>query len=234
MSGWWIAEYYQAGEITLLISWVFWVILSITLHELAHGWTAVWQGDDTPRLLGRLTLNPYVHMGPMSLLVFVIIGIAWGLMPVNPSKFRNRRWGDVMVSAAGPAMNLLLAFIALTAAALWISYIPAKDPLDKNVVIFLTTGGWLNMVLFAFNLLPVPPLDGSTILAGFSSQARRWYAHPNAAFAGMVLVMLIFVTNIFDFVWHGAMVGSWAYVDILARVLPGGNLDAINAWTWTS
>ncbi len=220
MSGWWIADLYHDGRIIELISWIFWVILSITLHELAHGWVAVWQGDDTPRVTGHLSASPFVHMGHVSLIVFLIAGIAWGQMPVDPRNFRWRRWGDAVVAFAGPAMNLALAFLALTGAAIWIAYIPAEDPLDEKVVIFLTTGGWLNVILCGFNLLPVPPLDGSRILAGMWPQFRRWMQNPNAGFAGLLLVMLVFVTDIFDIFWLWAMEAAHQYVVLLLTLLP--------------
>ncbi|MDP7006011.1 MAG: hypothetical protein QF718_07365, partial [Phycisphaerales bacterium] len=89
MSGWWVHELWNAGRGTELVSWIFWVIASITLHELAHGWAAIWEGDDTPRVTGHMSANPIVHMGLPSLILFLILGIAWGMMPVNPYRFRH-------------------------------------------------------------------------------------------------------------------------------------------------
>ena len=88
MHGWWMADLWQQNPM-LLCSWVFWVILSICLHELGHGYAAIKCGDDTPRLSGHMTLNPIVHMGVPSLVMFAIVGIAWGMMPVDPSRFRR-------------------------------------------------------------------------------------------------------------------------------------------------
>ena len=102
---WWVHEEFRAGGLVAVLSWAFWVIFSITLHELGHGWAAIRQGDDTPRRFGRMTLNPLVHMGVPSLVMFALIGIAWGAMPVEPSRFRWGRRGRVLVSAAG--MTLL-------------------------------------------------------------------------------------------------------------------------------
>ena len=86
---WWVQRIYDEGGFVLLFTWVIWVLGSIVLHELSHGWAALWEGDDTPRRLHRLTINPWVHMGPTSLIVFAVLGIAWGLMPVDPSRFRG-------------------------------------------------------------------------------------------------------------------------------------------------
>ena len=98
------------------------VIISIVLHELAHGWAAIWQGDDTPRIAGHMTPDPMVHMGGMSLLMLALVGMAFGAMPVNPRNFRSR-YGDALVSAAGPAMNFLLAMVAQIILGVWpVSY----------------------------------------------------------------------------------------------------------------
>ena len=151
------------------------VIISIVLHELAHGWAAIWQGDDTPRLQGHMTADPMVHMGWFSLLMLALVGIAFGQMPVTPRNFRSR-YGDALVSAAGPAMNLLLAFIALTALAVWVKIAGgmAKDGPIHNGQELMWIFGYFNIALALFNLVPVPPLDGSRILGDFVPAYRRW------------------------------------------------------------
>ena len=150
------------------------VVISIVLHELAHGWAAIWQGDDTPRQMGHMTGDPMVHMGGFSLLMLVLVGMAFGLMPVNPRNFRSR-YGDALVSAAGPAMNFLLALVALTAFAVWVKISgSAIEGPSKNGQFFLQIFGTTNIALGIFNLLPVPPLDGSTVLGNFVPAYRRW------------------------------------------------------------
>jgi Zn-dependent protease len=217
---WWVFEYAQAGEYTLLISQIFWVIFSITMHELAHGWAALWQGDDTPRRLHRMTANPLVHMGGFSLLMFALVGIAWGVMPVDPSRFRWRRKGRIVVSGAGPAMNLALAFVALTLCSVWVRYGPGSNPLQANVETFLLTGGWLNIVLALFNLLPIPPLDGSGILSGLSLRAYVWFQNPQTQMIGLFAVMVIFMTGIGGLLFGAAIGTSRWYVSGLAGLLP--------------
>lgn len=143
------------------------VIVSIILHELAHGWAAIWQGDDTPRRQGHMTPSPLVHMGGFSLVLLVMVGISYGQMPVNPSRFRSR-YGDALVSGAGPAMNLVLAILGLTIFGLWQRFATgAADQTILNTQKFLWIFGTTNIVLCLFNLFPVPPLDGSSILANF-------------------------------------------------------------------
>ncbi|MCP3858657.1 MAG: site-2 protease family protein, partial [Phycisphaeraceae bacterium] len=78
MSGWWVEQLWNAGRGFELGSWIFWVIFSICLHELGHGWAAIWEGDDTPRRTGHMTIDPMVHMGGYSILAFLLLGFAWG------------------------------------------------------------------------------------------------------------------------------------------------------------
>jgi len=150
------------------------VIISIVLHELAHGWAALWQGDDTPKQMGHMTADPLVHMGGMSLLMLALVGMAFGAMPVNPRNFRSR-YGDALVSVAGPAMNFLLAFIAQLALAIWLaSKGLTPEGTGQNVQSFLLLFAYTNIALGIFNLLPVPPLDGSSILGNFVPSYKRW------------------------------------------------------------
>lgn len=205
---WWVHDLWMSGRGFELVCWIFWVIASITLHELAHGWVAIWEGDDTPQVRGHMTANPVVHMGVPSMIAFLIIGIAWGMMPVNPYRFRHGKWGRILVSFAGPAMNLIIAFVALTALGFIV------DPLreQNNVETFLLTGGFLNLILFALNMLPVPPLDGSNILANLSSTVARWYSHPQAQMAGLLLFFALIWSNMFSaaFTWAHYIAARYA------------------------
>lgn len=150
------------------------VVISIVLHELAHGWAAIWQGDDTPRVMGHMTPDPLVHMGGFSLLMLVLVGLAFGAMPVNPRNFRSK-YGDALVSAAGPAMNFLLAFIAQSVLAIWLSTQGvANEGPGLNGQSLLLIFAYINIALGLFNLLPVPPLDGSSILGNFVPSYKRW------------------------------------------------------------
>ncbi len=200
MHSWWVLDAWNAGPI-FLVAWVFWVIFSIVLHELGHGWAAIRQGDTTPIESGHMTWNPLVHLGAMSLVMFAMIGIAWGQMPVSPSRFRGR-YGDAYVSFAGPAMNLLLFVACLIGGVLHLRFAPpATEGFLYNAWIFLKMGAMLNLALMLFNLLPVPPLDGSRILGDFWPRYYELISTEKGqmiTFIGFVLVFMYAGDKIFD------------------------------------
>ena len=168
-----IENLFQPGGQLFFVCVVLTVVISIVLHELAHGWTAIWQGDDTPRISGHMTADPLTHMGGMSLFALILVGIAWGAMPVNPNRFRHR-YGDAIVSVAGPAMNILLALIGLTILAFWWRIDgSAQAGAAYNLQKFLEIFGIWNIVLAMFNMAPVPPLDGSRIIGNFVPAYQR-------------------------------------------------------------
>jgi Zn-dependent protease len=151
------------------------VVVSITVHELAHGVVAVWRGDRTPIEEGHMTLNPAVHMGVFSIVALLLAGIAWGLMPINPQRMRGR-YAEAMVAAAGPVSNLLLAVLSLTALGLWYRHdedVLARGTPAGNLQFLLWVFGYMNVALAFFNMIPIPPLDGSRILENFSDGYRR-------------------------------------------------------------
>ena len=189
------------------------VVISVVLHELGHGIVAIWQGDDTPRVTGHMTLNPMVHMGGFSLVLLAVAGIAFGAMPVSPSRFRSR-YGNALVAAAGPAVNLLLAFFGLTAFALWIKFGgPIDSEMSLNLARFLLIFGMINLVLCVFNMLPMPPLDGATVLADFSPAFRRLKNNPDNQpfFTGGFLLLFFFGG---DKIFHVADQVAGAYLSL--------------------
>jgi len=145
------------------------VIVALTIHEAAHAWTADRLGDPTARLLGRVSLNPLVHIDPIGTILLPLLAIFSGLpilgwakpVPVNVSRLRHHRRDFMIVAAAGPISNLLQAFVI--AGVFRTLYDPsASDLLPAILKDAVTT----NLVLAFFNLIPIPPLDGGNVLAG--------------------------------------------------------------------
>lgn len=213
MNGWWVAELWFQDPPTL-VSWIFWVIASITLHELGHGWAALRAGDDTPRRTGHMTWNPVVHIGWFGLIAFAIFGLAWGVMPVNPSRFRGRH-DEAKVAFAGPAMNLSLAALCILLGALWLRFGmagAAPAVLRENLWTFFVIGSSVNMLLFILNLIPLPPLDGSRILESFLPGANSW-----ATTQGGQMVALAAFVGIFFFL--GPEIFGFAITTTLTAVV---------------
>ena len=163
------------------------LIISIVIHELAHGVAALSQGDDTPHREGHMTINPVVHMGYESLIFLCVAGIAWGSMPVSPHKFRHPRWSDILVSAAGPLSNLAMGSLCIIAI---IATQQNSVPMVSQEFLFMAAQ--INMMLFLFNLLPIPPLDGFSVCEKLFTALKleRFRNSPLALFFMMALFVL--------------------------------------------
>jgi Zn-dependent protease len=199
--GWWVADGWNNPSLgpVYVVSWLVWVVFSIVLHELGHGWAAIKLGDQTPRWTGHMTWNPLIHMGGFSLVALAIFGIAWGAMPVDESRLRGRH-GSALVSAAGPAVNLVLAIVALVLLTLWVpiasgTLIPGvliEGPLRGNLSMFFAVGAMLNIVLLLFNLLPAMPLDGGRIAAEYIRPYREFVQSEQGTWISLGVMILFF------------------------------------------
>jgi Zn-dependent protease len=177
---------------------VFVLVGSIVLHELGHALVASWEGDPTPKIRGHLTWNPVVHMGWISLILIAVVGIGWGMTPVNRSMFRHRRWGAVLVSAAGPAVNLLLAIVGgfvLTLA------LRGGLTLESSIVEFWWVVLRFNLLLFLFNMIPIPPLDGFSVVDGTFELGDLGARIRQMGMLAFVVAILIVNSSAFDRVW---------------------------------
>lgn len=192
-------------------------LFAISIHESAHAWSANRLGDPTARLLGRITLNPLKHIDPVGTVLFPLIGALSGLpilgwakpTPVDTRRLRKPRRDNVLVSAAGPASNFLVAFAAL-AALLVIRFASSEgativaglsfgqamgDSLLTPVSLLLYNFLFVNVLLGVFNLIPIPPLDGSHMVAGaLPARARALYSELGRY--GFVLLFLLLFTNL--------------------------------------
>lgn len=176
------------------------ILLGFTFHEFAHAQTAVWLGDDTPRYQGRLSANPFVHINILGMLLIILVGFGWAKpVQVNPDNFKNKRRDHIIVSLAGPFMNLFIAFIFLIV--MKICYLMPENILNGNLYMVLMNifdnAVWINVVLFIFNLLPIPPLDGSHIFSNLFRLKEKNF-HPNFYAMSRFLFPVLIITNLID------------------------------------
>ncbi len=179
------------------------LIVSIVLHEVAHGYAANWLGDPTARLAGRLTINPVSHIDPMgsiivpAMLFLTNAGFMFGWakpVPYNPYNLRNQKWGEAFVAFAGPGANFILALIF----AILINFRTTLG-LDSSFVDLATYIVFINVFLGCFNLIPVPPLDGSKVIEPFlpRSLAMRYRELGDKmsqfGIMGSILILTVFV-----------------------------------------
>lgn len=160
--------------------------LGITVHEFMHAYMANRQGDDTARLLGRLTLNPLAHFDLFGTLLLVVAGFGYGKpVPFNESRLRGAL-GVTFVALAGPLANLALA-AACAVPLRFAALLPEEYVRMLEVIVFY------NCVLFVFNLLPIPPLDGANVVYGLLSPAQRWAWRSYQQYGPMLLLLLLLV-----------------------------------------
>ena len=175
------------------------LLVAYPVHEFAHAWAAYMQGDSTAKLFGRLTLNPIVHFDPLGgtltalSLLFSPILFGWAKpTPVNPSNFRDRRNGDVIVSMAGPLSNLIMATLGAFVFRV-LNQTGILLDLPQNAVLGIYYFVAFNVLLAIFNLIPVPPLDGSALLYRLLTPAQAWRIRPILSQYGFILVLGVFL-----------------------------------------
>ena len=170
------------------------LLFSVIVHEVAHGWMAERWGDPTARMLGRITLNPLPHIDPIgsifvpALLLMSGSGVIFGWakpVPVTPENFRDRKLGDIAVSLAGPGSNVLIA-LGLTVLLAVTGAVLAEIP--RTIWLLCSYGIFLNLILAVFNLIPVPPLDGSHVVAALLPP-RLAYAYRSIGQVGMLVLL---------------------------------------------
>jgi len=189
------------------LKWVILVMFSICVHEYCHAWTAWHQGDATAAENGYLTINPLIVMGPTSLLLLALFGIAWGAVPVNISRFR-RTYSRAVVSGSGPAANAALFFV------FFIAYIGARVAGLDLMASIPRTGMLANGFLFMFNLLPVPGLDGWDVFELFIPPMRR-VPHETRTRAGWIILMVILFTGAYQVFWDAS---GWLTNGLIALI----------------
>jgi len=163
------------------------VLYSIIIHELAHGWVAYRMGDPTAKQAGRLSLNPLKHLDPVGTLMLFIFGFGWAKpVPINLAYVRDMRKGLILVSSAGIIANIVVAFIALL-------LLRILSPSSEGITLLLHYLAQINIILAAFNLIPIPPLDGSKILMGFMSERFQYLFSRLEPYGLFIIIALLYI-----------------------------------------
>ena len=184
----------QQGEWVLFAVIIAALVISLSFHEFGHAWVAKQFGDDTAERAGRLTINPRAHIDPMGLLMVVMVGFGYAKpVPTDPRRFTSR-YADLLVAAAGPGMNLLLAIVTINfyVLGLKIGWIFFQQPGPYYFFSYLTL---INLLLMVFNLLPIGPLDGHYILPYFlPRRLASLYRYYNHRYGNWLLLLLVLLT----------------------------------------
>lgn len=168
------------------------LIYAITIHEFAHAWAASWQGDPTARYQGRLSLNPLVHLDLLGSIMLLLAGFGWGKpVPVNPYNLRWQRWGEAVVSLAGPISNFVSVIIFILIFKLASPYLLATNLLAIFLISLILT----NLILGIFNLIPLPPLDGSKVLFALLPARLEHLKQQLTVNGPWILLALILIDN---------------------------------------
>jgi Zn-dependent protease len=161
------------------------LLLAVTVHEFMHGKIAHLYGDSTAKDQGRLSLNPLKHLDPLGTLMIIVAGFGWAKpVPVNPNRFQDPRKQMMLVGLAGPLANFTAAFLLAR-----LFYLPMPEVLSTLLGVTI----WINVMLGIFNLLPIPPLDGSKIIPYFLPESMQdgWYSFEKYGF--VILLALVFL-----------------------------------------
>lgn len=193
------------------------VLIAITFHEFAHAFAADKLGDDTPRRQGRLTLNPLAHLDPIGSIMLVFAGFGWGKpVEINPRNFNRTvtmSKGEAIVSIAGPIMNFILAFIFSIINVAIIKFAPtfAFTQIGSIIIMLLQITVSINVGLGVFNLIPLPPLDGSKVLSHFLPyNAKEWFERYSQIF--YIVFIVLWITGIAGIIISPVI--NWVYQGI--------------------
>ena len=201
------------GSPMLFVAWLVAITVSLTVHEFSHALAAAKLGDETAKNLGRLTLNPLAHVSGLGFLMLVMVGFGWGKpVPFNPLNLKDKRLGPMFISIAGPLSNLVLAIIGIVA--MKVLFLSQILPPENLLIQFLNLFIIINLILMIFNLLPIPPLDGSKILyAILHDRKYQPFVYSYEKNGPLILLGLLVLDNII-----GLNIFGWLFQGIINLV----------------
>lgn len=197
------------------------VLLAISMHEFAHGYVSYKMGDPTPKLDGRLTLNPFKHLDVAGTLCLLVFHMGWAKpVRINTAYYKNKKRGTVLVSLAGPLMNFAIAFLSIL-----IYGILAKYGNSNSIVVYMAGmlsyySAVVNIGLGLFNLIPIPPLDGSNVLSELWSGVEQFYLKIRP-YRSMILVVLLvsgILSRPLNMANHVMLNGMWKVVQTFLNI----------------
>jgi Zn-dependent protease len=185
-------------NLSTIIARVVVLLIAFTIHELAHALTADYLGDPTPRRMGRITLNPLKHLDPIGTILLIVSGFGWAKpVMVNPMNLRgNPRTSMAIVAAAGPLSNIVMALLAAAFFRLGVvefTPFPVAGGYSSQFSYLLSQFIWINLILAFFNMIPVPPLDGSKILFAILPAEMVYRLRPLEQYGFLILMMIVFL-----------------------------------------
>ena len=208
------------GKTLLIIitAYVIAVLFAIIMHECAHGYVAYWNGDDTAKLMGRLTFNPIKHMDVLGTLCFIFIGFGWAKpVPINPARFRNYKKGLITTSIAGVIMNFIVAIISACLCVITLKFFNNSNLASTFLRYLFSFSTSINISLMVFNLLPIYPLDGFNIISALLPYGNKFVSFMYRY--GQILLFIVIIAiskiGIFSFITsniYTALLNLWAII----------------------
>lgn len=199
----------------LFLVFVMAFLLTLAVHEFSHAWMSTFLGDQTAKREGRLTLNPVAHVDILGFLALVTVGFGWGKpVPFNPYNLKYQKWGPTFVAVVGPISNLIFGTVCILLAGVLSRAFGWSA--SNLLIVALSFMGYLNFLLLLFNLIPLPPLDGSKVLLALLSSESQRPLRQLLEQQGPILLLVLMILD------AATGIGFFAWIGSIARIMVEG------------